>query len=98
MAALDFEPNRLGAAKQVPLIPIAALGKKQPGSSDEYLVRVMTEKGAEARAVKVGLMDRKSAQIVDGLVAGDRVVLETPANNGQNSSSGGAPFGMGFRL
>ena len=45
----------LGEAKQVPLIPIAALGKKQPGSSDEYLVRVMTGKGPEARAVKIGL-------------------------------------------
>jgi macrolide-specific efflux system membrane fusion protein len=87
----------LGEAKQVPLIPIAALGKKQPGSSDEYLVRVMTGKGQEARAVKVGLMDRKSVQIVDGLAVGDRVVLETPANSASGSDSS-RPFGMGFRL
>jgi macrolide-specific efflux system membrane fusion protein len=87
----------LGEAKQVPLIPIAALGKKQPGSSDEYLVRVMTGKGQEARAVKVGLMDRKSVQIVDGLAVGDRVVLETPANSSSGSDSS-RPFGMGFRL
>ena len=87
----------LGEAKQVPLIPIAALGKKQPDSSDEYLVRVMTGKGPEARAVKVGLMDRKSVQIVDGLAVGDRVVLETPASNA-SGSDGSRPFGMGFRL
>lgn len=87
----------LGEAKQVPLIPIAALGKKQPGSNDEYLVRVMTDKGPEARAVKVGLMDRKSVQIVDGLAVGDRVVLETPANSASGSDSS-RPFGMGFRL
>ena len=87
----------LGEAKQVPLIPIAALGKKQPGSNDEYLVRVMTGKGPEARAVKVGLMDRKSVQIVDGLAVGDRVVLETPANSASGSDSS-RPFGMGFRL
>lgn len=87
----------LGEAKQVPLIPIAALGKKQPGSNDEYLVRIMTGKGPEARAVKVGLMDRKSVQIVDGLAVGDRVVLETPANSASGSDSS-RPFGMGFRL
>ncbi|HVR69111.1 MAG TPA: macrolide transporter subunit MacA [Verrucomicrobiae bacterium] len=87
----------LGEAKQVPLIPIAALGKKQPGSDDEYLVRVMTAKGPEPRAVKVGLMDRKSAQVVDGIAAGDRVVLEAPANTASGSDSN-RPFGMGFRL
>jgi macrolide-specific efflux system membrane fusion protein len=87
----------LGEAKQVPLIPIAALGKKQPGSDDEYLVRVMNAKGPEARAVKVGLMDRKSVQIVDGLAVGDRVILETPANNAIGSD-GNRPLGMGFRL
>jgi macrolide-specific efflux system membrane fusion protein len=87
----------LGEAKQVPLIPIAALGKKQPGSDDEYLVRVMTPKGPEARAVKVGLMDRKSAQIVDGLGVGDRVVVETPANT-TSGSDNSRLFGMGFRL
>ncbi|MFM9843220.1 MAG: macrolide transporter subunit MacA [Dongiaceae bacterium] len=87
----------LDEAKQVPLIPIAALGKKQPGSSDEYLVRVMTGNGPEARAVKVGLMDRKSVQIVDGLAIGDRVIIETPANS-TNGSDSSRPFGMGFRL
>lgn len=87
----------LGEAKQVPLIPIAALGKKQPGSNAEYLVRIMTGEGPEARAVKVGLMDRKSVQIVDGLAVGDRVVLETPANSASGSDSS-RPFGMGFRL
>jgi macrolide-specific efflux system membrane fusion protein len=87
----------LGEAKQVPLIPIAALGKKQPGRDDEYLVRVMTDNGPEARAVKAGLMDRKSVQIVDGLAVGDRVVLETPANSASGSDSN-RPFGMGFRL
>jgi macrolide-specific efflux system membrane fusion protein len=88
----------LGEAKQVPMIPIAALGKKQPGSSDEYLVRVLTPKGSEPRAVKIGLTDRKSAQIVDGLAVGDRVVIETPAASGEGGSGGNRPFGMGFRL
>jgi len=88
----------LGEAKQVPLIPITALGKKQSGGSDEYLVRVMTDKGPVARAVKVGLTDRKSAQIVEGLAAGDRVVIETPAASGQGGSGSNRPFGMGLRL
>jgi hypothetical protein len=57
----------------------------------------MTDKGPQARAVKVGLMDRKSVQIVDGLAVGDRVVLETPANSASGSNSS-RPFGMGFRL
>jgi macrolide-specific efflux system membrane fusion protein len=87
----------LGEAKQVPLIPIAALGRKQPGSNDEYLVRVMTDNGPEARAVKVGLMDRMSVQIVDGLAVGDRVILETPGN-GASGPDSSRPFGMGFRL
>jgi macrolide-specific efflux system membrane fusion protein len=89
----------LGEAKQVPLVPIAALGKKQPGSDDEYLVRVMTDKGPAARAVKIGLTDRSSVQVLSGISVGDRVVVETPtADSGQRSSGGGAPLGMGFRL
>jgi macrolide-specific efflux system membrane fusion protein len=89
----------LGEAKQVPLVPVTALGKKQPGSSDEYLVRVMTDKGPAARGVKIGLTDRTSAQVIDGLAPGDRVVLETPAAGGdQDNSRAGAPLGMGFRL
>ena len=89
----------LGEAKQVPLVPIAALGKKQPGSDDEYLVRVMTGKGPAARAVKIGLTDRSLAEVVSGIGAGDRVVLETPAaGGGQDNARGGAPLSMGFRL
>jgi membrane fusion protein, macrolide-specific efflux system len=86
----------LDEAKNVPLVPVAALGKKQPGSADEYLVRVMTDRGPVARAVKVGLTDRTSAQVVDGLAVGDKVVLEAPATASKGNSGGG--FGMGFRL
>jgi hypothetical protein len=49
--------------------------------------------------VKVGLIDRSSAQVISGLAAGDRVVLETPAGGSdQGNGRGGAPLGMGFRL
>jgi len=88
----------LGEAKNVPLVPIAALGKKQPGSADEYLVRAMTDNGPAPRAVKIGLTDRRSAQVISGLAAGDKVVLETPAGNDQDSARSGSSFGMGFRL
>jgi macrolide-specific efflux system membrane fusion protein len=88
----------LGEAKNVPLIPIAALGKKQPGGGDEYLVRVMTDKGPATRAVKIGLTDRASAEVVSGLAAGDRVVVETPSSGNDSNARAGAPLGMGFRL
>lgn len=88
----------LGQAKNVPLVPISALGKKQPGSTDEYLVRVMTGNGPAPRAVKIGLTDRRSAQVISGLAAGDKVVLETPAGNDQGNARSGSSFGMGFRL
>jgi hypothetical protein len=58
----------------------------------------MTDNAPAPRAVKIGLTDRSSAQVIGGLAEGDRVVLETPAASGQGGSGGGPSFGMGFRL
>jgi membrane fusion protein, macrolide-specific efflux system len=61
----------LGEARDVPVVPLAALARDRSG----YQATVLTESGPEQRRVEVGLTNRTSAQIVSGLEPGDRIVL-----------------------
>ncbi len=91
----------LGEAKGVPLVPVAALGKARAGAADEYEVRVLTSEGPRRRAVKIGLADRTSAQVLSGLAVGDQVIVGTPTNtdSAARSQGGGRSRGLfGFRL
>jgi len=91
----------LGEAKNVPLVPVAALGQPSAGSTDEYQVRVLTAEGPRRRAVKIGLADRTSAQVVSGLAAGDQVILGTASDSGTTARPAGGNRGLslfGFRL
>ncbi|VVE20271.1 efflux transporter periplasmic adaptor subunit [Pandoraea anhela] len=59
--------------------PSVALGEKR--ADGRYLVRVLDAKGnAHARWVKVGLDNRLTAQALDGLSAGERVVTADPTD------------------
>lgn len=78
----------LGDAKDVPLIPVRALGKKisgaEGGKGDIYEVRVRKGKTIETRQVEIGLMDRNVAEVKSGLAAGDEVaVLKTEKADAQ---------------
>ena len=87
----------LGSAKDVPLLPVAALGGRATNGG-EYQVRVLADGRVERRTVKVGLADRTSAEIVSGMAVGDRVVVETPATQERTGGSGSRFGGLGFRL
>ena len=91
----------LGEAKNVPIVPVAALGQPHAGSSDQYEVRVLTADGPRRHSVKIGLADRTSAQVVSGLAAGDLVIVGSPnaAGNAARSAGGTRATNIfGFRL
>ena len=63
----------LGEAKQTLIIPSSALGKR--GADGRYTVqRVNADGTLTPREVKVGMNNNVSAQILEGLAAGDKVV------------------------
>ncbi|TFF01808.1 macrolide transporter subunit MacA [Pseudomonas sp. BCA14] len=65
-------------AKDVLMVPVAALGKRNADGS--YVVRVIDETGhAQERNVQVGINNNVKAQIKDGLAEGDKVVIGDPA-------------------
>lgn len=64
----------LASAKDVLMIPAAALGKKNKDGT--YDVDVMLDKGKkETRKVTVGLNNKVNAEVKEGLAKGDRVIL-----------------------
>lgn len=91
----------LGEAKNVPLVPVAALGQPRAGTKDQYEVRVLTKEVPRRRTVKVGLSDRTSAQVLSGLAAGDEVIVGNASGGtaARQTGGGGRPPGFfGFRL
>lgn len=61
-------------AKDAVAIPSAALGRRERDGS--YTVRVLDADGnAQPRKIKVGMNNNVNAQVTEGLVAGDKVVL-----------------------
>jgi macrolide-specific efflux system membrane fusion protein len=70
-AQVDLE---VAQAKGVPLLPVAAL--EQHDAKGNYTVQVLDAAGqTSSRSVRVGLRDDAHAQILEGLKAGERVVL-----------------------
>lgn len=61
-------------AKAVPTIPASAVGERRPDGS--FTVMVPGPGGdAEPRAVRIGLNDKVTAQVLSGLAPGDRVIV-----------------------
>lgn len=61
----------LGQAEDVITVPVNAIGEGPDGNAQ---VSVLTEKGPRPRAVEVGLTNRVSAEITEGLDEGETVV------------------------
>ncbi len=73
----------VGRAVDVPLVPWAALGKRD--QNGRYRIKVRSRSGKiSERLVRIGLTDRIKAQVIDGLQIGEEVVI--PAD-GQASDS-----------
>lgn len=90
---------QLGEAKDVPVIPVEALGRRMPAEDTDagpaYKVQVLTEDEPEERTVHIGRMNRQLAQVLDGLVEGEKVMLPVKPDKKRGSSGGGPPFGGG---
>lgn len=62
-------------AKQVPVVPVAAL-KPSPGKAPSHFrAEVVTGSGIEMRDVTIGVTNRTTAQIIAGLSPGDKVIV-----------------------
>jgi macrolide-specific efflux system membrane fusion protein len=83
----------LGTAKDALLIPSSALGKRGKGGG--YTVRVLQGQGDQAkvvdRVVKVGLNNRVQAEVLEGLKAGEKVVVGEASADGGSKARTGAP-------
>jgi macrolide-specific efflux system membrane fusion protein len=72
----------LGEARNVPVVPMAALKPVRGGKGQRYAVKVMENGVPVERQVEVGVTSRLLAEVKSGLAEGDEVVLDP---------SGGAP-------
>ncbi len=72
----------LGEAKQVPLVPVAALGARIPSEDNAnglaYQVKQQTSQGITEKTIHIGLKTRRFAQIREGLEAGAILVVKQP--------------------
>jgi macrolide-specific efflux system membrane fusion protein len=87
----------LGAAKDVPVIPVSALGKrlkKKDSGGMAYVVRKMDGKKETPVIVQTGLSDRTNVEVKSGLAVGDRIVSNVPAP-AQQGANGGSRRGGG---
>lgn len=67
-----------GSARQVLAMPIVALGER--GKDGRFTVQVLDAANKQApRQVKVGLQDGAKVQVIDGLKAGEKVLLAPPS-------------------
>ena len=83
----------LNEAKQVLSIPSSALGDRD--RQGMTTVRVVDAEGkAEPRKVKVGINNNVRAEILEGLVAGDKVVVSEAAAGGTPAPQMRRPGGM----
>ncbi|MFZ2469838.1 MAG: efflux RND transporter periplasmic adaptor subunit [Parvibaculum sedimenti] len=80
----------LGEAKNVPIVPVAALRPAKNGEAGAYRVMVMDGSRPTARDVKIGLMNRISAEVLSGLEEGDIVVTGVEGTSSTKKASNGA--------
>jgi macrolide-specific efflux system membrane fusion protein len=82
----------LNEAKQVLTIPTAALGEQAAGGA--YTVQVVDAQGwPQPRRITVGINNNVDAQVIDGLKAGEQVVVGDASAAGFNSSGGAVMLG-----
>jgi macrolide-specific efflux system membrane fusion protein len=65
----------LGMAKDVPLVPMAALRPAARGGDGAHTARVAIGNRIETRWVRIGLSNRQFAEVKEGLAIGDNVVM-----------------------
>ncbi|MGE3774421.1 MAG: efflux RND transporter periplasmic adaptor subunit [Gammaproteobacteria bacterium] len=75
----------LGRAEDVPLVPLAALRERvadaDTAAGEAHRVQLKTPAGVESRVIHIGIRNRRVAAVLDGLDAGDRVLLPAAAGS-----------------
>ena len=83
----------LNRADQALVIPATALGQRDR-KAGTYEVRVLEGEGKDqkvsTRNVKIGLNNRVQAQVLEGLKAGEKVVVGESGANGAGAGAGAA--------
>lgn len=83
----------LGNAKNIPVVPTAALARRLPRQDAEkgeaYQVQVVDGSETVERTVHIGLMDRTNAEIRSGLSLGDRIIVPQAPREQGNRRTGG---------
>jgi len=75
-----------GAAKQVLTMPMLALGERD--KDGRFKVTQLDDKGKQQpRLVRTGLQDGKKVQVLEGLKAGDKVLLAPPSEAASDAAS-----------
>lgn len=75
-----------GAAKQVLAMPMLALGERD--KDGRFKVTELDDKGKQQpRLVRTGLQDGKKVQVLEGLKAGDKVLLAPPSEAASDAAS-----------
>lgn len=75
-----------GAAKQVLAMPMLALGERE--KDGRFKVTLLDDKGKQQpRLVRTGLQDGQKVQVLDGLKAGDKVLLAPPSEAASAASA-----------
>lgn len=85
----------LGMAEQVPLIPIAALGKRLSEEDNKsgaaYRVKAVTEQGVQEKTIHIGLRTRRFAEIRDGFAVGAKLQTVVRIGDKANKKDQGYP-------
>lgn len=85
----------LGEAKNVLLVPVAALHPTRGGDEGSYSVQVMRGSRPETQQVKIGLQTRVMAEVLSGLKQGDTVVIGTGSQGDGSQARSGSGRGQG---
>ena len=71
---------QIARASNVLRVPVAALGQAQDG--DRYTITTVEDGKTQSRTIRIGINDRQYAEVLEGLQAGDQVVLAQDAERG----------------
>ncbi|CAG7856817.1 partial Macrolide export protein MacA, partial [biofilm metagenome] len=92
----------LGNAKQVPLIPVGALGIRMPEEDNKYgtayKVKEIYGKNEKEKIVHIGLKNRRFAEIRDGLAVGAKLQILVRSNIDATKKDRGYPGAKTPRL
>lgn len=71
---------QIARASNVLRVPVAALGQAMDG--DRYTITTVEDGNTQSRTIRIGINDRQYAEVLEGLQAGDQVVLTQDVERG----------------